>query len=109
MRSARPPTARRPRAMTPAPGLAWPPGRALAGWARQRAPLRPRAFWVGHLLLHRLEALVGLDRSTRLDPFALAVLRALALTPLATVPRLADRLHLDRAVLGRVLQTLQTK
>jgi hypothetical protein len=110
--------------MTAAPSLAFPGGRTLAGWWRQLSSLRPEAFWVGHLFLHRIEALTRLRRHHRPDPFALLVLRALALEPPAGRPqppannhhtatpgeeqlqRLDGRLHLGRQALGQVLRGL---
>src|SRR5262249_35580821 len=55
------PFARRCRDMMVSSSLAYPGSRSLAGWWRQLAPLHPRAVWLAHLLLHRVEALVRLN------------------------------------------------
>ena len=89
----------------PAP-LAFPGGRTLAGWWRQLAPGQPRALWVGHLFLHRIEALVRLTRSVRPDPLHALVLKALSLNPDESLDRLNRRLHLGEQVLGRVKHSL---
>jgi hypothetical protein len=93
--------------MTAAPPLAFPGGRVLAGWWRQLAPLRPRAFWVGHLFLHRVEALVETQRPGPLDSFSRLVLRALALTPDRTLAGVDAQLHLGPEVLHQVLGQLR--
>ena len=54
--------------------LAFPGGRALAGWLRQVVPHGPESVWVGHLALHRVEALVDLTRPCRVDRFSRFVL-----------------------------------
>jgi hypothetical protein len=92
----------------PAP-LAFPGSRTLAGWWRQLTRLQPRGLWVGHLFLHRVEALVCLARTAHPDPFHRLVLQALTLSPDAAVASLDDRLHLGRQVLGRVLSGLQSE
>lgn len=90
----------------PAP-LAFPGSRTLAGWWRQLTPSRPRGLWVGHLLLHRVEALVGLSRTRRPDSFDLLILQGLALLPGETAARLDEELHLGVRVLNRVLDGLK--
>src|SRR3954452_6774163 len=90
----------------PAP-LAFPGSRSLAGWWRQLAPVQPRGLWIGHLFLHRIEALVSLVRPCRADPFQQLILKALALTAGETAAQLEQRLHLGRPILGRVLTGLQ--
>ena len=95
--------------MTAGSPLVFPGGRVVAGWWRQLAPARPRALWVGHLLLHRVEALVEVTRAAGLDRFSRLLLRALTLTPNQTVPDLDTRLHLGPQVLGRVLHQLQAE
>jgi hypothetical protein len=94
--------------------LPFPGGRALAGWWRQLAPFRPEAIWIGHLFLHRVEALCRLRRAQRPDPFALLVLRALSLGPPGSANShgqeqlrwLDDRLHLGRQALLQVVRGL---
>ncbi len=65
--------------MIGASSLAFPGSKTLASWWRQLAPWQPLAFWVGHLFVHRVEALVGSVQSQPLDPFGLFLLKALAL------------------------------
>jgi len=86
--------------------LAFPGSRILAGWWRQLAEHRPEALWVGHLLLHHLEALVA--RTTARQPAALdlLVLRALARTPGAAAADLDQRLFLGLQVLHQVLRQM---
>jgi hypothetical protein len=105
--------------MTGPSSLAFPGSRKLAGWWRQLAPFEPQAFWVGHLVLHQVEALVRLTRTSPLDPFSLLVLKALGLTapgpsgrPLSApevLEQLNDRLHLGRQVLRRVLAGMEAE
>lgn len=93
--------------------LAFPSSRAVAGWWKQFAPLQPRQFWVGHFLLHRVEALVRVEQPCRLDPLRSLILRALALPGSgADVPpreQLEGRLHLGRQVLGRLLHGMASE
>lgn len=91
--------------MTGVAPLVFPSGRTLAGWWRQLASWQPRAIWVGHLLLHQVEALVGLTRSCRPDPFTLLTLKALASGP--TLAALEKRLHLERALVRQLLRQLE--
>ncbi len=106
--------------MNAAPALAFPGSRALAGWWRQLAAHRPEEVWVGHLALHRVEALVELTRPCRPDPFALFLLRAVRLDhagrdapagnerapPGEVLRRLDARLHLGGPVLLQALRAL---
>ncbi len=95
--------------------LPFPGSRTLAQWWRQLQPVHPRALWVGHLYLHRLEAPVRSARRVKLDPLAHLVLQALSLEPAASAccgdavcaERLPERLHLPAAVLHQILNTLQ--
>jgi hypothetical protein len=100
--------------MTGAAPLTFPGSKPLSDWWRLLAPWRPRDLWIGHLLLHRVEAPVRLARSVHPDRFALLVLRALALEEASPPPAAADpadvldrHLHLGRswlhAVLGKLL------
>ena len=93
--------------MTDLPALGFPGRRPLAAWWRQLARWQPRTLWVGHLLLHRVEALAVRSESARLDPIDRLVLKALALTPGETVARLDEPLHLGRQLLAQVLRGLQ--
>ncbi|SRR6266545_207126 len=103
--------------MTSATSLAFPGSRALAGWWRQLAPHKPEAIWVGHLSLHRVEALVELVHCRRPDPFTLLVLQAVALercsgsgaatpSPDEFLTRLDERFHLGRSLLRQVVRGL---
>jgi hypothetical protein len=107
--------------MTAAPALAFPGSRALAGWWRQLAAHRPEEVWVGHLALHRVEALVELTRPCRPDPFARHLLTAVRLEqtrprdppaagecrpPGEALRRLDERLHLGRPLLRQALRAL---
>ncbi|HEV3444311.1 MAG TPA: hypothetical protein VG099_06685, partial [Gemmataceae bacterium] len=83
--------------MTAAPALAFPPSKTLLSWWTQLAPFRPSALWVGHLLLHRVEALVSAQRPCPIDPIALFVLRAVALAGPASLETIAHHLALERA------------
>jgi hypothetical protein len=103
--------------MSGAPSLAFPGSRKLAGWWRQLAPLKPQSLWVGHLLLHHVEALVRFALPCSLDGFTLFLLRALALeegepvSPGAegrgSLSRLESRLHVGRPVLRQALEELE--
>lgn len=93
-----------------AASLVFPPGRALAGWWHRLAPLGPRAVWVGHLLLHHVEALVAVESLQPLDPFSQFVLKALTLQgpgPSAALHQLESRLHLSRQAIHQALRRLQ--
>lgn len=100
--------------MTAAPALPLPGSRTLLAWWRDLAPLAPQRLWLSHLLLHRVEALAVLSRPRRLDPFELAVLRAVTAEPPAPtnhVPHAAPggllgRLQLGPGVLPRLLREL---
>lgn len=92
--------------MTAVGALAFPGSSTLAQWWRQLAPRQPRTLWVGHLLLHRIEALVRHARPTPLEPLHFLVLKALTVYSGETTARLRERLHLDGHVLGRILHGL---
>jgi hypothetical protein len=64
--------------MDSASSLAYPGSRILAGWWRQLQPFQPSAVWVGHLFIHRVEALVEIIEPRPVDALALCVLQALA-------------------------------
>ncbi|HEV3083634.1 MAG TPA: hypothetical protein VGY66_27885 [Gemmataceae bacterium] len=93
--------------MTAAPALAFPSSKTLLSWWTQLAPLRPSALWVGHLLLHRVEALVSAQRPCPIDPIALFVLRAVALAGQASLETVALNLALERALVRQALARLQ--
>jgi hypothetical protein len=95
--------------MTAVSPLVFPGGRVLAGWWRQLALPAPRSLWVGHFLLHRVEALVEVTRRTEVDRLSRLVVRALDAAGGPSVPDLDARLHLGPQVLGRVLRQLQSE
>jgi hypothetical protein len=94
--------------MTAGSPLVFPVGRTLAGWHPHLTRWQPRLLWVGHLLLHHVEALAGLHKPARLEPVPHFVLQALALTPEGTLERVASRLHLGPAFVRQVLRDLET-
>jgi hypothetical protein len=73
----------------------------------QLTPWQPRALWAGHLLLHRVEALVALTRPCRVDEFIHLVLQAL--THGDTLAALEERLHLEGPLLRQVLRQLEAE
>ncbi len=91
--------------MTAANPFSWPGSRALAGWWPLLQRWQPRAVWLHHLLLHRVEALVAVSGSPALDRLNLLLLESLTLADSAS---LAARLGLDAALLNRLLAELQT-
>jgi hypothetical protein len=104
--------------MTGASSLAFPASRKLAGWWRQLAAFHPRTLWVGHLFMHRVEALVRLTQPRALDSLALFVLRALTLQERAqtaagageaTLHWLEARLQLGAPVLRAALRELEAE
>jgi hypothetical protein len=95
--------------MTAASPLVFPGGRVLAGWWQKLMPLQPRALWLGHFLLHRVEALLEVARRAEVDRFSTLVVQALSAAPGQTVPDLDARLHLGAQVLGQVLRQLQNE
>jgi hypothetical protein len=94
--------------MTASAPLVFPGSRTLAGWWRQLTAWQPRTWWVGHILLHRVEALAELAPLSPLDPLHRLVLHALRFSPTISTERLDDRLHLGRQLLGRLLRALQS-
>jgi hypothetical protein len=95
--------------MTSASSLAFPGSRTLATWWRQLAPLEPTGLGVGYLFLHRLEAAADWLRPQPLDPLLLLVLEAITFMQKETAfspNHLANRLHLDTAVVKRLVNSL---
>src|SRR5437773_1238084 len=92
--------------MTAASPLAFPGARQLAGWWRLLAQRQPQAVWVGHLLLHHVEALVRVVHPRTLDRFHALVLQALTHSPDRTAPGVDRALHLGPQVLHRLLHGL---
>lgn len=89
----------------PAP-LAFPGSRNLAAWWRQLTERQPQALWFGHLLLHRIEALVERGQAIIPEGLQLAVLKALTLYPGDTLQALDRRLHLGPQALRPLLNQL---
>jgi hypothetical protein len=89
----------------PAP-LAFPGSRTLAAWWRQLAPRQPQTLWVGHLLLHHLEALIERTEDIRPEPIDGFVLKLLGLFPGASLERLDQSLHMGPQLLGQALRGL---
>ncbi len=94
--------------MTVPAALAFPGARSLAGWWRQLAPCQPRSLWVGHLLLHRVEALAVVARSDRLDPLHRLVLQAMSRAPDGTLEGIEENLRPGRPLLGQALDSLRS-
>jgi hypothetical protein len=93
--------------MTVSVSLAFPGSRILSGWWKRLSALQPRACWLAHLFLHRVEASVLLERTFHLDPLPLFVLKALALDSHENLQRLDDQLRLGRPLLAQLLRQLQ--
>jgi hypothetical protein len=64
--------------MNPVPPSAFPGSRTVAAWWRELQPHRPLRLWLCHLLIHRVEALADVARTTPLTGLRLEVLRSLA-------------------------------
>jgi hypothetical protein len=90
--------------MTAASPRTFPVSRAYQTWLRDLAPVQPRRLWFCHLLVHRVEALVSVTQSYRLDPFLFALLRGL-FTAGNQVTSL-DRLALDGQLAGPLVREL---
>jgi hypothetical protein len=88
--------------MTAAPSLPVPGARAVLGWLRDPALLRPRRLWYAPLLFHHIEALVSASHVVALEPLRRGLLRALSADPAA-----AAALGLERPLLSRLLGELE--
>lgn len=86
----------------------WPSSRILLGWWRELAAWQPRQMRVGHLLFHRLEALVRIRRSRPLDRWQLALLRLTGTRiPSGDEPiNLLNDLQIDKQLLGQLVREL---
>jgi hypothetical protein len=62
-----------------AAALAFPNSQTLAGWWRQLSARCPSAIWVGHVRIHRVEALADTSRTKPLDHLARSILELLDL------------------------------
>lgn len=92
--------------MTVATAPVFPSSRVLAGWWKDLAAWEPERLWVGHLLLHRLEAQVDVAKASPLDPVSGFVLETLALQSESSLEALASTLLLPRPFLQRMLEQL---
>jgi hypothetical protein len=90
--------------MTAVSPLVFPGSRTLAAWWKQLSSLQPQALWVGHLLVHRVEALVAQVSPCPIDAFTRLSLKALELAPAATAEALESRLHLGPQVVRQLLR-----
>jgi hypothetical protein len=86
--------------------LAYPGSRSLAAWWGQLTAFQPTSWWVGHLLLHRIDALAGQTRPCPLEPLDRALLAALASWPNSTVAQLDDRLRVGPSLLRQAFRCL---
>lgn len=89
--------------------LRFPSGRAVAGWWRQLRPYEPRSLWIGHLLLHRVEASVEVCRDDPIGPCDAALLMLLKTRGPAPVAELAERLFIDTPLARRQLGALRSR
>ncbi len=88
--------------MSHGPDLPLPSARALQGWWRELAGLRPGRLWFGRLLFHHLDALVEIAHAAVLDPLQRVLLRAIAAdAPLSSFdPQVRTRLLHELAHAG---------
>ncbi|HLN29073.1 MAG TPA: hypothetical protein VK395_15095 [Gemmataceae bacterium] len=93
--------------MTARSPIHYPESRILAGWWKELAPLQPRSLWVGELLLHRVEALVDLQKSSIVDPLSLFVLKSLASTEVQQQEDVDKKLHIGLPLVSQILRRLQ--
>ena len=86
----------------------WPGSRVLLGWWRELAGRQPQQMSVGHLLLHRVEALVRIRRSHSLDRWQHALLRvANTRVPCGGEPiNFLNDLQIDTQILGQLVREL---
>jgi hypothetical protein len=85
-----------------------PGSRALLGWWRDLAALRPHRLWFAHLLLHRVEVQVEALFSTPLAELAQSLLGLLpAGKTHIDLPSLAAELHADTGLLAVLLTDLE--
>jgi hypothetical protein len=90
--------------MTAAATRTFPVARTYQTWLRDLTAVQPRRLWFSHLLVHRVEALVAVVHSCRLESFPLALLRRLfgASSGVADLA-LLDRLQFDRQLAAPLL------
>jgi hypothetical protein len=86
----------------------WPDSRVLLGWWRELADRQPRQMRFGHLLLHRLEALVRIRRLHSLDRWQHSLLRlAGTRLPCGEDPiKFLNDLQIDKQLLGQLVREL---
>ena len=87
--------------MTPFAATEFPGSRHVAGWWKQLAPFCPRSFWVAHLVLHQVEALVRTRHTVPLDDFARHFLHGVGIG--GALDRLAERFGISSSIVGRML------
>ena len=94
--------------MSAAASLAFPGSRTLGAWWRQLSSHQPEEMWVGYHTLHHLGAPFVVIRPQKLPALDSYVLKALTFCrPPANLALLADLLHLDPALIRRVVEHLQ--
>jgi hypothetical protein len=89
--------------------LFFPSTQTLAQWWRQLSPLHPKQLRVGYLLLHRVEALVGVVRRPSIDALSLFVLKTLALGTARTIDEMDRSLFLGPSLIAQLLRKLKAK
>jgi len=93
--------------MTARSPIQYPESRIIAGWWKELAPLQPRSLWMGELLLHRVEALVELQKTSIVDPLSLFVLKSLASTEVQQQEDIEKKLHVGLPLVSQILRRLQ--
>ena len=83
----------------------WPGSRVLLGWWRDLLPRRPQQMWFGRFLLHRVEALIRVNRTHSLDPWQRAFLSLVSTrVPCGELEGCFTDLHMDRQILTRFVR-----
>jgi hypothetical protein len=83
--------------MTAAATRTFPVPRTYQTWLRDLSAVHPRRLWFSHLLMHRIEALVVVNHSYRLESLHQALLRRLFVSPVAVAKVSSlDDLQFDR-------------
>ena len=80
--------------------------RFLTDWWRHLSPSRPSAIWFGSLLIHRVEALVGLPHRVAVSGLAGFALKAIAIPQSIDVAGLSSALHLGVGVVRPLVNRL---
>lgn len=87
--------------------LSFPGSRTLASWWPHLADQRPQAWWVGHLLLHRLEVPIRKSTTRPLDLFDQMVLQTIQAFPALSLEQLDRCLRLGPQILFQFLRGLE--